>query len=255
MSSQVTLFDLKIHAVTLQEVLSWMEESIRKKEVRMICTLNAALLVWSTKESYLKETYANAHLVTADSFVVYYALKFLGRSVPEPLAACRIMFEFVKRNFKKGYRFYFLGAKPEILARAVENIQKEYPDIQIVGSHHGYFDKEEEKEVVHDIIRSKPDCLFVGMSTPLKENFLREHLSEMKVPVALGVGGGIDIYAKEFKLAPRWIQKLGLEWFYRLCSEPRRMWKRYLVTNTRFLWLLLKEVFKRTPKSEVKGTL
>lgn len=255
MNSPVTLFDLKIDALTMQEVLSWMAESIRQKEVRMICTLNAALLVWSTKEPYLKETYANADLVVADSFVVYYALKLLRRTVPEPLAACRVMFEFVKSNFKKGYRFYFLGAKPEVLVRAIENIQKEYPGIHIAGSHHGYFNKEEEKEVVRDIIRSAPDCLFVGMSTPLKEKFLREHLPEMKVPVALGVGGGIDIYAGEFKLAPRWMQKLGLEWFYRLCSEPRRMWKRYLVTNTQFLWLLLGEVFKRTPKPEAKGTL
>lgn len=253
--SAVTLFDLNIHAVAMHEVLAWMEEAIRHKEPRMICTLNAALLVWSTKDPYLKETYAQADLVTADSFVVYYALKMLGRTVPEPLEACQIMFEFVKRNFTKGYRFYFLGAKPEILGRAVENIRKEHPGIQIAGFHHGYFDKEGEKDVVRDIAQAAPDCLFVGMSTPLKERFLREHLLSLNVPVALGVGGGIDIYAKEFKLAPRRLQKLGLAWFYRLCLEPRRMWKRYLVTNGLFLWLLFREIFKRRSKSEAKGTL
>lgn len=237
----IDFLDIPIHPVTMQETLVWMEETIRKRRPRLICTMNAALLVWAQKDPFLKMVYQNADLVTADSTVVYYALKILGRGVPEPLEACQIMFEFIEKNYQKGYKFYFLGASQEISNRAIKNLKIKYPGIQIVGAHHGYFSKFDEIEIVKEIVESKPDCLFVGMSSPFKETFLTTYLDVMNVPVNLGVGGGIDIYAGKYRLAPSWLRKLGLAWFYRLILEPKRMLKRYLTTNSEFIWLFLKE--------------
>lgn len=241
----VNLFHLKIHSMTMNETLSWMEKGIQEREPKMICTLNAALLVWSRKDSLLRNTYAAADLVTTDSYVVYYALKLLGTPVPEPLEACQIMFEFIKRNYKKGYRFYLLGAKPEVVQKAVVNLQKDYPGVQIVGFHDGYFGTDGASQMAQAIKEAKPDCLFVGMSSPLKEQFLQKYLSFMEVPISLGVGGGIDILAGKYQWAPARIRKLGLAWFYRLLCEPRRMWKRYLTTNTIFLWLFFKTLIRK----------
>lgn len=234
----VAFLDIPIHKATMGEVLDWMEASIRERTPRFLCTLNAALFVWSQKDPFLKEAYQNADLATADSTVVHYALKLLRRPVPEPLEACQIMFTFLKKNFAKGYRFYFLGAQEEVIRKAMEALQKQYPGIQIAGWRDGYFKPEEEDQVAQAIRFATPDCLFVGMSSPLKERFLKKHLEFMQVPVCLGVGGGIDILAGKYRLAPLWVRKLGLAWFYRLLLEPGRMWKRYLYTNTRFLWLL-----------------
>lgn len=237
---RVSFLGLKMDKVDMDQTLIWMENAIAKRRPQYISTLNAALLVWAQRDSFLKETYLKANLVTVDSTVVYYALKLLGTPIPEPLEACHIMFQFIKRNYKKGYRFYFLGAKPEIIKKAVEKLQTDYIGIQIAGYHHGYFNPDTALEIAKEIKRIRPDCLFVGMSSPLKEVFLKKHLLDMQVPISLGVGGGIDILAGQYRWAPAWIRRLGLAWVYRLLSEPRRMWKRYLITNTIFLWLFFK---------------
>ena len=235
-----SFLDIPIHQVKMQEVLDWVEKSIQEKIPRFLCTMNAALLVWSRKSPFLKEAYQQADLITADSFVLYYVLKLLGTPVPEPLEACQIMFQFLEKTQQKGYRLYFLGAKPDILEKAIFEVKKKYPAIQIVGYHHGYFGAEEEDSIAQAIRHAKPDCLFVGMSSPLKEYFLKKYLKIMNVPISLGVGGGFDILAGQYRHAPHWMHRLGLAWFYRFLMEPRRMWKRYLTTNTIFLWLFFK---------------
>lgn len=238
--------EIEIHRARMNEVLNWMEEGIRDRRPRFLCTLNAAGLVWADKNPELKKIYQGADLAACDSTVFYYALKFLRRPVPEPLEACQIMFAFLEKNFRKDYRFYFLGAKPEILQEAVENLKKKYPGIQIAGSHHGYFRPEEAPQIAAAIRNAKPDCLFVGMSSPFKEEFLSLYKEAMGVPIGLGVGGGIDILAGKYRLAPVWLRKLGLAWFYRLLLEPSRMWRRYLTTNSAFIWLFVKSIFRKT---------
>jgi len=242
----VSFLGLNFHRLTMDETMNWMEGCIHKdRRPRFLCTINAALLVWAQKDPYLKETYLSADLVTVDSNVVRYALKCLGTPVPEALEACQIMFEFIKRNFKKGYRFYFLGAKPEIIEKAVKTLQENSPGIQIAGYHDGYFDIDATLQIAQAIKNAKPDCLFVGMSSPLKEQFLQKYLSVMEIPISLGVGGGIDILAGQYRWAPAWVRKAGLAWLYRLLSEPKRMWKRYLTTNTLFLWLFFKTLIRK----------
>lgn len=244
--STISFSDLKFHQLTLEEAVHWIEHCIQKDRLpRFLCTLNATLIVWAQKDPFLKETYLNADLATVDSNVVRYALKLLGFPVPEAVEACQIMFEFIKRNYHKGYRFYFLGSKPEIVKKATERLQKTYPGIQIVGYHDGYFSAEEAPQIAKAIQATKPDCLFVGMSSPLKERFLREYIPMMDVPISLGVGGGIDILAGEYRWAPAWVRNIGFAWFYRFLCEPRRMWKRYLTTNTIFLWLFFKTLIRK----------
>lgn len=244
----VSFLNLPVHRAAMPEVLQWMEICMHDRKPRFLCTLNAALLVWAQKDPFLKKTYQTADLATCDSTVFYYALKLLGTPVPEPLEACQIMFDFIDRH-RKNYRFYFLGAEPETIEKAMANLKQKYPGIQIAGFHHGFFKPEEEEQIARQIGTAKPDCLFVGMSSPKKERFLKKHLQTMGVPVSLGVGGGIDILAGKYRLAPAWMHKIGLAWAYRLLLEPRRMWRRYLTTNTKFIWLFLKAFWKKEAHS------
>lgn len=245
----VPFLGIPISQTTMGETLEWMEKRIQEKKPRFLCTMNAALLVWAQQDSFLKETYQTADLATCDSTVVYYALKLLGKPVPEVLEACQIMFAFLEKNYRKGYRFYFLGAEENVLHQAIAQLKQRYPGIGIAGFHHGYFRPEEEATIAKKIQAARPDCLFVGMSTPLKEKFLKKYLAAMGVPICLGVGGGIDILAGKYKLAPSWLRKIGLAWFYRLVLEPKRMWRRYLATNATFLWLFFKAFVKRASLS------
>ena len=112
-----------------------------------------------------------------------------------------------------------------------------------MGWQHGYFNFDDDREIVERIRKSRPDVLFVAMSTPLKEFFISRNLKNMNVPVSIGVGGSVDVASGYCRLAPLWVTRMGLEWFYRLVQEPRRLWKRYLITNPVFIWLVAREFF------------
>jgi len=154
------------------------------------------------------------------------------------------MLELLKLANERHYHVYFLGAKPEVLQKVVAVVQRDYPGICIAGYRDGYFDKHEEQSVAEDIRKSNADMLFVGIKTPKKEYFLQTWQDFMNVPICHGVGGSFDILAGVTKRAPFWVQRYGLEWLYRLIQEPRRMWKRYLVTNTIFIKLSLEAILR-----------
>jgi len=138
----------------------------------------------------------------------------------------------------RGYRVYCLGATEEVSKLITERIARDYPGIVLAGRHHGYFNDAAEPQIVEAIRASNADILFVAMSPPKKEIFLARWFDRLDVPVCHGVGGAFDVFAGKTKRAPARWQKLGLEWLYRVVQEPRRMWKRYLVTNAVFCWML-----------------
>jgi N-acetylglucosaminyldiphosphoundecaprenol N-acetyl-beta-D-mannosaminyltransferase len=142
----------------------------------------------------------------------------------------------------KKFPVYFLGARQNVVQKAVHRMQERFPGLHIAGWHHGYF-WDDEESVVRDIQNSGAALLFVAISSPKKENFIHKWKDRLGVQFVMGVGGTFDVVAGKTKRAPGWMQRIGLEWFYRLCQEPRRMWKRYLVTNSVYAWLLCKEKF------------
>ena len=183
--------------------------------------------------------------MTIDSRGVLYAARLLGKPIREAVSAAQLMFKFIECAADKGYKLYFLGAKKQVVKKAVENLYQRYPTLKIVGWHDGYFNFNQDTNIVNAIRDAGPDVLFVAMSTPLKERFISKNLKRLSVPVCIGVGGSFDIAAGICKLAPEWVSKMGLEWFYRMIQEPKRLWKRYLVTNSVFIWLILREIFEK----------
>jgi N-acetylglucosaminyldiphosphoundecaprenol N-acetyl-beta-D-mannosaminyltransferase len=151
------------------------------------------------------------------------------------------MLGMFERGQVHGYRFFCLGATEEVSLRTVERIKRDYPRAVVAGRRHGYFTEEDEPRIVAEINKSEADILLVAMSPPKKEQFLARWFPKLDVPVCHGVGGAFDVLAGKTKRAPRIWQRLGMEWFYRILQEPRRMWRRYLVTNTLFAWMLLAE--------------
>jgi N-acetylglucosaminyldiphosphoundecaprenol N-acetyl-beta-D-mannosaminyltransferase len=154
------------------------------------------------------------------------------------------MYKLLERSCKKHYSVYLLGARAEVLSEVVGYVQRNYPGVHIAGFRDGYFDAADEQKIAKEIKESRADILFVAMNSPRKEIFLEKWYRFMAVPVCHGVGGSFDVLAGVTKRAPAWMQRAGLEWFYRLFQEPRRMWKRYLVTNTMFITLSLEAVVR-----------
>ena len=232
---------LHFENLSLSESVARVVEFIASGEPHMVFTLNAELIVRAQSDERLHGIYEAADLVTIDSYVVGYCVRMCGRPFKEPVSAARLMFELLPVASDRGFRIFLLGATEEVVEAVSANIGRRYPGIVIAGSRDGYFDLEDKEGVVASVRASNADLLFVAMSTPLKERFISKNLAALGVPACIGVGGAFDILAGKTKHAPNWISRLCLEWFYRFIQEPRRLWKRYLTTNSTFLRLLARE--------------
>jgi N-acetylglucosaminyldiphosphoundecaprenol N-acetyl-beta-D-mannosaminyltransferase len=147
--------------------------------------------------------------------------------------------QLARLSHERGYRLYFLGAAPGVAERAASTLRQRFPNAQIVGITHGYFSPEAEPTVLAHIRQARPDVLLVGMGMPRQEKWIARHKQTLGVPVSVGVGGSFDIYAGVVRRAPRWMQRYGLEWLWRLMQDPRKIAK---VRNLpRFVWLVWRE--------------
>lgn len=215
-----------------------------------VAFVNAAKVVGYRRDSRLREALDNADLLLADGVPVVWASRLVGQSIPGRVNGTDLMEHMIKIAATKGYRVFFLGARKEVLDRAVNKLKLRYPTLIVAGQHHGYFRPEDEDSLIDEIVSSGAQLLFLAISTPRKETWAHENLHRLGAIVCQGVGGSIDVVAGFTRRAPRWMQKTGLEWFFRLVQEPRRMWRRYLDTNSVFIWMVLKEFVFSRPQAE-----
>lgn len=231
----------EIDRVDLAGALARCEESIASRRYVQHMAINAAKLVAMRDDAELARVVRGCELVTADGQAVVWASRVLRDPLPVRVAGIDLMEALLERAATKGYRVYILGARQEVLEQAVARLLERHPGLQIVGRRDGYFADAEEAEVAAEIAWARADILFVAMSSPRKELFLGRQGPHMGVPFVMGVGGAIDVVSGITRRAPRIMQRLGLEWLFRLLQEPRRLFRRYAVTNARFIQLVLGE--------------
>jgi N-acetylglucosaminyldiphosphoundecaprenol N-acetyl-beta-D-mannosaminyltransferase len=207
--------------------------------------INAAKLVALQREPQLREIVARCQLVSADGQAVVWASRLLGDPLPERVAGVDLMHELIATAEREGYAIYILGARSDVLATAVRRLQERHPRLRIAGYRDGYFSDEESAQVAAAIRDSGAQMLFVAISSPRKEHWLGTYGATLGVPFVMGVGGSIDIVAGITRRAPHMWQRLGVEWLYRLLQEPRRMFRRYLITNVQFAVLLARALAAR----------
>jgi N-acetylglucosaminyldiphosphoundecaprenol N-acetyl-beta-D-mannosaminyltransferase len=207
--------------------------------------INVAKVVALRDDPKLRDVVERCDLVSVDGQPIVWASRLLGDPLPERVAGIDLMFRLLELAEERGYRVYVLGAKQEVLETAIARLGERYPRLAVAGYHHGYFTEDESAEICELVRASEPHMLFVAMSSPRKEFWLAEHARDLGVPFSMGVGGSIDVVAGLTKRAPRWMQRTGLEWFYRFIQEPRRLGPRYLRTNARFAALLARSVVSR----------
>lgn len=233
------IFGCPVDPLDMQDVLAMIEGAVREKRVMSVSFLNAGKMVAMDADDQLRGAVINSTLRLADGQAIVWAARILGIELPGRVAGIDLMMELLKVGSQKGYGFYFLGARQDMLKMAAKRARELFPGLRIVGMRNGYFKKGEEKGIVEKIRSSSADILFVGISSPQKELFIDKYLNDIKVPVVMGVGGSFDVLAGKARRAPVFIQRLGLEWLYRLLQEPARLWKRYFVGNTLFIWKVI----------------
>lgn len=239
----VNLFGCDVAAVTLKETIEEIDRRIQNKITTQHVVINAGKVVLMNQNPKLVSIIKKCPIINADGQSIVWASKFLGKSVPERVAGIDLMEQLIKLSSKKGYKIYFFGAKEEVVTEVVNKYKDKYSDLQVAGYRNGYFTDKDMPEIIEDMKNSNADILLVAFSSPNKEYWLDENIDKINIPFCMGVGGSFDVVAGKTKRAPVWMQNLGLEWFYRFLQEPKRMWKRYLIGNSKFAYLTIKEKF------------
>ena len=243
------LFGIPIAAVTMDDVLQLVDDAVAGRRPFQIGVVNAAKIVNMQRDCRLRDDVLASDIVLADGMSLVWASRIVGQPLPERVAGIDLMYRILDRSAGRGYRVFCLGASPEVLSAAVASFERRWPALIIAGSHHGYFPADEEPAIARKIAESRADIVFIAITSPRKEQFLARWSRTLNVPVWHGVGGSFDVAAGRVQRAPIVWQRLGLEWLYRVKQEPRRLWKRYLVTNTLFVRAVAVEWFtKRRPR-------
>jgi len=241
---RIKILNTNIDNLSMKESLELIEKSIQSNKQIHHVVVNAGKIVMMQKDLQLQQSVNESDLINADGQAVVWASKVLGKPLKERVAGIDLMRNLVQLAHKRNYKIFFLGAREEVVKKVVDIYSGEYSANLIAGYRNGYFKKEEELLIAQEITKSEANMLFVAISSPTKENFLFENKTILeKVNFVMGVGGSFDVVAGKVKRAPLWMQKAGLEWFYRFLQEPKRMWKRYLIGNLKFLLLVLRERF------------
>ncbi len=232
---------------TMQETVSFIESRIEQKQFLQHVVVNVAKIVNMQKDPVLAKSVKACEVINIDGMGVVFGARFLGHNVPERVAGVDLFHELLAMSAKRDFPVFLLGATEEVVSKTVEVVKAQNPNLNIAGYHDGYFfgNKEgnDEEAVVNKIRESGAKLLFVAITSPKKENFINKWQDKLGVDFVMGVGGTFDVVAGKVKRAPQWMQKAGLEWLYRVIQEPGRMWKRYLITNSKFAYLLIKNKF------------
>ncbi|MBO3746984.1 WecB/TagA/CpsF family glycosyltransferase [Streptosporangiaceae bacterium NEAU-GS5] len=244
--SRAQILGAPLDALTMGEVLGRCVGAIDEGRTLSIGVVNAAKLVNMRADADLRQSVVDCDLVLADGQSVVWASKVLGHELPERVAGIDLFTELLREAEDRGYRPYFLGASPDVLELLLAEIRRRHPGLEIAGARDGYFDPADSAEVAADIAASGADLLFLGITSPKKEIFVRDWGAATKAKIIHGVGGSFDVLAGKTRRAPRMWQRLGLEWLYRMLQEPRRLGPRYVKTNGRFLLMVVQEMaYKR----------
>jgi len=236
---RVKISDIFINNLEWDRIAGVIEKFIRNQKAHQIITANSSMVASLDRDSRLKEAFFNADLVLADSAGIVWASKFLRAGKLIRIPGIDLMLELCRLGASRGYSIYLLGSEESIVKKARENLDKQFPNLRILGMQHGYFSKDEEERIVEQIREAKPDFLFVGIGTPRGEKWIYSQIERLNVPVCMAVGGSLDVIAGRLKRAPRWIRELGFEWTYRIIQEPWRIVR--LPALFSFLWKVFKQ--------------
>lgn len=245
-SRRVEFLGCPLDLITRVDLLEELRLGITgSREPRIIQFTNANKIAQVSRDPAMGEIMSRAHYVLADGQPLLPMARLLGIRIPERIDGIGLMGRLLAFAEEHGFSVYFLGAKQEVLDLCIAKVTERHPRLKVAGSRNGYFKPAEAVEVAAAIRETKPDILFLGMGSPMKEKFADEYANLTGVPVIQGVGGSFDVMAGAVKRAPVWVQRIGFEWLFRVLQEPRRMAWRYATTNARCLWIFLRAFLKR----------
>jgi len=235
----ITILGIPFDNVTAEEALDQIDEMIASRRPHYLATANVDFLVQARNDVELRRILLDADLVLCDGTPLLWVSRLLGNPLPERVAGADIVPRLLQLAAERKYRLFLLGATPDSVNRATENLRDAYPGLPIAGYYSPPFNKlieMDHEEIKARILAAKPDLLLVSFGCPKQEKWIAMHYRTLGVPVAVGVGATIDFLAGKVPRAPMWMRNSGLEWVYRLIQEPRRLFRRYIKDLWIFSW-------------------
>ncbi len=241
---RIRILDTIIDVLDEQDTITLVEKYIERKEPLHLMGVNADKINSLNTNYKLKEIVNGCGIINADGASVVLASKFLKKPLPERVAGIDLMQSLVEVSEKKGYSIYLLGAKQEVVEKTAQVLQEKHADLKILGIRNGYFKEEDWSKISEDLKTLCPDIVFIGITSPLKEYLIEYLQNDGNKSVFMGVGGSFDVISGNIPRAPLWMQKMNLEWLFRVMQEPKRLFKRYFVGNGQFIKAIIKEKAK-----------
>ena len=222
MAEKIDILGVKVDSVTMAQAVAQVESYMDERKNVLIATANAEMIMRATHDEELKNILNDAALVVPDGAGTVWAAHHLGYEMPERVAGFDLAQELMRIAPSKKQKVFFFGSAPGVAEKAKAKAEELYPGIEIVGTRDGYFKPEDEPAIIEEIKAAQPDLLLAALGVPKQEKWLNAHLKELGVPVAIGVGGTLDVMAGVMKRAPYWMQKAKLEWLFRGLLQPKR---------------------------------
>lgn len=242
--SRIKFLNIEIDNLSMQESIDYIDKLIQNKKPSYLVTPNVDHIVKLEKDKEFMEVYDNADLILTDGMPLIWISKILKTPIKEKVSGSDIFPEICKLAVKKDYSIFLLGAAEGVAVKAANNLKNKYEGLNILGTFspsYGFENDEVEiRYIIKKISEAKPDILAVGLGAPKQEKFIYKYKDELNVPISLAIGASIDFEAGNIKRAPLYMQKTGLEWFYRFIKEPRRMFKRYFIDDLKILKIYFK---------------
>ncbi len=236
----ISILGVKIDVVTNPQTLALIEAYIAARTPHHIVTVNPEFIVAAQRDVEFREILNQADLAIPDGVGVLKAARFLGAApLPERVTGSDLVPSLAKLSHQKGYRIYFLGAWEGVAEKAIARLRGLYPNLQVAGCYAGSPTLEENEAILQRILPTQPDILLVAYGAPKQDKWIARNRDRLQIPVSIGVGGSFDFLAGETKRAPQWVQRVDLEWAYRLLQQPRR-WRRIWNAVPYFSWLVLR---------------
>lgn len=242
--SRVKFLNTMVDNITMEEAIKSIDTLINDGKYHYVVTPNLDHIVKLEKDEEFRKVYEDASLILTDGMPLIWISKLLNKPIKEKISGSDLFPRVCELAANKGYKVFLLGAARGVAEKAAFNLKRRYFNLNIVGTYsppYGFEKNNGEINMIHKIIsESKPDILCVGLGAPKQEKFLYNYRNKLKVPISLAIGASIDFEAGNIKRAPIWMQESGLEWFYRFCKEPKRMFKRYFIDDMQIFKLIWK---------------
>ncbi len=248
---RIILLGIPFDKVNMSQTIGLIGRMVESKQPHYLATANVDFVVQSQHDKQLLSILHEADLTVCDGTPLIWLSRFKRKPLPERVAGSDLVPQLLAEAEKHGWGVYFLGGDEKVSAQAVANVRQTHPQLRIAGAYsppYAPLDKMDHEGICARIRETSPDLLFVSFGCPKQEKWIAMNYRALGVPVCVGVGATIDFLAGTVKRAPRWMQVAGLEWFYRLLQEPKRLWRRYFVDSLVILKLLAKDTLASAPR-------